>query len=88
MDFSTAEQKVDIRTIFDAALAGLQDADRELGQLQEALPLLLRGIGLHHGGLLPILKEVTELLFSERLLSVLLCTETFAMVSPTPLRTP
>jgi ATP-dependent RNA helicase DOB1 len=127
MDFSTAEQKVDIRTIFDAALAGLQDADRELGQLQEALPLLLRGthththtssfstnplpcasldihahicahtrthahthththagIGLHHGGLLPILKEVTELLFSERLLSVLLCTETFAMVSPTP----
>jgi ATP-dependent RNA helicase DOB1 len=27
------------------------------------LPLLQRGIGIHHGGLLPIIKEVIELLF-------------------------
>jgi ATP-dependent RNA helicase DOB1 len=27
------------------------------------LPLLKRGIGIHHGGLLPIVKEVIELLF-------------------------
>jgi superfamily II RNA helicase len=34
------------------------------------LPLLRRGIGVHHGGLLPILKEVIEILFQEGLLKV------------------
>lgn len=34
------------------------------------LPLLKRGIGIHHGGLLPILKETIEILFSEGLLKV------------------
>ena len=32
------------------------------------LPLLLRGIGIHHSGLLPILKETIEILFSEGLI--------------------
>lgn len=34
------------------------------------LPLLKRGIGVHHSGLLPILKEVIEILFQEGLLKV------------------
>lgn len=34
------------------------------------LPLLKRGIGIHHGGLLPILKETIEILFSEGLIKV------------------
>lgn len=37
------------------------------------LPLLKRGIGIHHGGLLPILKETIEILFSEGLLKVFEC---------------
>jgi hypothetical protein len=32
-------------------------------QVEALLPLLCRGIGIHHGGLLPILKEVIEILF-------------------------
>ena len=27
--------------------------------------MLIRGIGIHHGGLLPILKELVELLFAQ-----------------------
>ena len=34
------------------------------------LPLLKRGIGVHHSGLLPILKEVVEILFQEGLIKV------------------
>lgn len=30
----------------------------------------MRGIGIHHSGLLPILKEVTEILFGEGLIKV------------------
>lgn len=34
------------------------------------LPLLKRGIGVHHSGLLPILKEVIEILFQEGFIKV------------------
>jgi hypothetical protein len=34
------------------------------------LPLLKRGIGIHHSGLLPLLKEVIEILFGEGLVKV------------------
>ena len=29
-------------------------------------PPVCRGVGLHHGGLLPVLRELTEKLFKER----------------------
>jgi hypothetical protein len=32
--------------------------------------MLKRGIGVHHSGLLPILKEVIEILFQENLIKV------------------
>jgi antiviral helicase SKI2 len=32
--------------------------------------LLKRGIGVHHSGILPILKEVVEMLFQEGLVKV------------------
>lgn len=40
--------------------------------------MLKRGIGVHHSGLLPILKEVIEILFQEGLLKALFATETFS----------
>lgn len=49
--------------------------------------ILKRGIGIHHGGLLPILKEVIEILFQEGLLKVLFATETFSMGLNMPART-
>jgi len=42
--------------------------------------LLSHGIGIHHGGLLPIMKEVVEILFARGLVKALFATETFAMV--------
>jgi superfamily II RNA helicase len=36
------------------------------GQVENILPLLKRGIGVHHSGLLPIVKEMVELLFQEQ----------------------
>ncbi|KAG1668857.1 hypothetical protein FOA52_004952 [Chlamydomonas sp. UWO 241] len=49
--------------------------------------MLKRGIGIHHSGLLPILKEVVEVLFQESLIKVLFATETFAMGLNMPART-
>ena len=38
--------------------------------MKSMLPLLKRGIGVHHSGLLPLLKEVVEILFQEQLIKV------------------
>ena len=41
---------------------------RRLPQIHQAIHHLKRGVGVHHSGLLPLLKEVTEILFQEGLL--------------------
>ncbi len=41
--------------------------------------LLLQGIGYHHAGLPPVLKDLVERLYEQRLIYVLFCTETFAV---------
>ncbi|KAJ6715567.1 ATP-DEPENDENT RNA AND DNA HELICASE [Salix viminalis] len=51
------------------------------------LPLLKRGIGVHHSGLLPILKEVIEILFQEGLIKCLFATETFSIGLNMPAKT-
>ncbi|MFS7981486.1 putative RNA helicase [Helianthus anomalus] len=43
------------------------------------LPLLRRGIAIHHHGLLPIIKELVELMFQEDLVKAIFATETFAI---------
>lgn len=49
--------------------------------------LLEIGIGVHHSGILPILKEIVEMLFQERCVKVLFATETFAMGVNMPAKT-
>jgi len=73
--------------VFNNAIMTLGDEDRELPQVQSMLPLLRRGLGIHHGGLLPMLKEVVEILFQESLIKVLFSTETFAMGINMPAKT-
>jgi ATP-dependent RNA helicase DOB1 len=51
------------------------------------LPLLRRGIGIHHSGLLPILREVIEILFQEGFLKCLFATETFSIGLNMPAKT-
>jgi superfamily II DNA/RNA helicase len=40
--------------------------------------LLIRGVGVHHAGLLPKYRRIVEHLFQHKLLSVAICTETLA----------
>ena len=87
VDFNSAEEKAAVRSIFDAALQCLDEEDRRLPCVESMLPMLERGVGVHHSGLLPILKEVVELLFQENLVKCLFATETFAMGLNMPAKT-
>lgn len=79
LEFNTAEERDVVANVFENAISGLSDDDKALPQIEHILPLLKRGIGIHHGGLLPILKEVIEILFQEGLIKVLFATETFSI---------
>jgi ATP-dependent RNA helicase DOB1 len=87
LDCTDDEEKKLIDEVFNNAIMTLGDEDRELPQVQSMLPLLRRGLGIHHGGLLPMLKEVVEILFQESLIKVLFSTETFAMGINMPAKT-
>jgi ATP-dependent RNA helicase DOB1 len=87
IDFTSDEEKALVEEVFRNAIDALCEEDKGLPQIEAILPLLKRGIGIHHGGLLPILKEVIEILFQESLLKILFATETFSMGINMPART-
>ncbi|KAI0639904.1 antiviral helicase [Trametes polyzona] len=78
-DLCTAVEKSEIHVAIEKALSRLKGSDKQLPQIRRMRDLLSRGIGVHHGGLLPIVKEVVEILFARGLVKVLFATETFAM---------
>ena len=75
LNFNSPEEEESVALIFKQAMECLKEEDRELQFIDSLLPLLKRGIGVHHSGLLPILKEVIELLFQEQLIKVRLTRE-------------
>lgn len=62
--------------------AAIQEALKEVDLSQGAGPklkqLLLRGVGVHHAGVLPKYRRLVEDLFQRKLLSVVVCTETLS----------
>uniref|UniRef100_A0A6C0JMI9 Helicase n=1 Tax=viral metagenome TaxID=1070528 RepID=A0A6C0JMI9_9ZZZZ len=69
---------------------------RKLPNYQEylALPeynrlvgLLEKGIGIHHSGMIPVLREIVELMISKKYIKMLFATESFAIGLDCPIRT-
>lgn len=85
--FNSESEKQMVSQVFDNAISSLSREDKDLPQIQHILPLLRRGIGVHHSGLLPILKETIEILFQEGLIKVLFATETFSIGLNMPAKT-
>lgn len=87
MAFNDESEKAMVSKVFDNAIEMLSEEDKQLPQITHILPLLRRGIGVHHSGLLPILKETIEILFQENLIKVLFATETFSIGLNMPAKT-
>ncbi|KAL3625768.1 Antiviral helicase ski2 [Castilleja foliolosa] len=86
-DLTTSSEKSEIRVFCDKAFSRLKGSDRNLPQVVRVQGLLRRGIGVHHAGILPIVKEVVEMLFCRGVIKILFSTETFAMGVNAPART-
>ena len=86
---------------FDSKVA--YTVDRECEQIIRKLPnfeeylhlpeyvnmvkLLRKGVGIHHAGLMPILREMIELLFARGFIKLLFCTETMSVGINLPVKT-
>lgn len=58
VDLTTASEKSEVHLFIEKSLLRLRGTDKELPQVARMRQLLARGIAVHHGGLLPIIKEV------------------------------
>ncbi|KAH9636621.1 hypothetical protein HF086_003439 [Spodoptera exigua] len=87
VDLTTAKEKGHIRSFFQKCLQRLKEPDRRLPQVIRLQRVLENGIGVHHSGILPLLKEIVEMLFQSGFVKILFATETFAMGVNMPART-
>ncbi|KAF6754311.1 translation repressor [Ephemerocybe angulata] len=78
-DLCSGVEKSEVHVAIEKALSRLKGSDKKLPQITRMRDLLSRGIGVHHGGLLPLVKELVEILFARGLVKILFATETFAM---------
>jgi superfamily II RNA helicase len=58
-----------------------------LPEYEYYMKLLNKGIGIHHAGMLPIFREMIEVLYEQRYIKVLIATETFAIGLNMPTKT-
>lgn len=84
-DFLSAAEKAQVRQVVEQTVAPYPQAAAR--RAMDYLGLWERGVGFHHAGLLPAVKDAVEELFERRLLWVLFCTETFAVGVNFPCRT-
>ncbi|HET8626169.1 MAG TPA: DEAD/DEAH box helicase [Thermomicrobiales bacterium] len=76
----------EIEAVIEAHVGQLTRADRMLGQVQLVTRLARRGLGFHHAGLLPLLKQLVEQLFGRGLMQVVFATDTLALGVNMPAR--
>eukprot|EP00316_Scyphosphaera_apsteinii_P000204 CAMPEP_0119305162 /NCGR_PEP_ID=MMETSP1333-20130426/6223_1 /TAXON_ID=418940 /ORGANISM="Scyphosphaera apsteinii, Strain RCC1455" /LENGTH=1076 /DNA_ID=CAMNT_0007308185 /DNA_START=71 /DNA_END=3301 /DNA_ORIENTATION=+ len=87
LELTSLDERNMVTQIFQNAVDTLSEDDKLLPQVEQMLPMLQRGIAIHHSGLLPLLKELVEILFQENLVKLLFATETFAMGLNMPAKT-
>lgn len=70
LDLTNQREKSAIRMFFEDCIRNLKEPDRNLPQIIRMREILLQGVGVHHSGILPLIKEVVEMLFQNGLVKV------------------
>ncbi len=88
-NFLTGLESSDATKTIDYYLRKTDNYDNyiKLEQYELLKSCLIKGIAFHHSGLLPVFKEIIEILYSKNLVKVLLATETFAVGVNMPTKT-
>ena len=76
---TSPEERTDIEEIIRNRFDEIASSDWATLRIDDWIDCAIRGFGSHHAGLIPQLKEVTELLFQKGLMKVVFATETLAV---------
>lgn len=82
-----SSETASVRHILDFHLHRYGEILQRMEQYHSLRGLLERGIAFHHSGLLPVLKEIVEILFGKGFIKLLFATETFAVGINMPTKT-
>ena len=85
--FTTSEEACKIENIFNTQLFKYKYLYEKTIEWNDIKSLIVKGIGIHHSGMIPILKEIVEILYEQGLIKILLTTETFALGVNMPTKT-
>lgn len=83
----TPSESAAIQHIWDFHLHRHKDILEHLPQAHTLLSLVKKGIAYHHSGILPILREMIEILFNKGMIKVLFATETLGIGVNLPSKT-
>ena len=81
------KESAEIENIFHFYTHPYKTQLESLPQYYSILDLLKKGVAYHHSGLIPILKETIEIIFSKGFIKVLFATETFSVGLNMPTKT-
>ena len=87
LNLTNDDEKKAIEKIYLCAILTLSEEDQNILQIKNMINILKLGIGIHHGGMLPIIRESVELIFQSGLIKILFSTETFSMGLNMPAKT-
>ena len=83
----TIEQITEVENIFNFHMRDYRKVYEILPQYQDVYAQLKKGVVYHHSGLIPILKEIIEIIYGKGLVKILFATETFSVGINMPTKT-
>jgi len=83
---ATPEELGHIDRTFEFYIRKLENPD-QYAQVTALKACLAKGVGVHHSGMMPLLKEIVEILFTRGWIKVMFATETLAIGVNTPTKT-
>jgi len=87
MTLNSTEEQSQVMKEFDFYIRKLNGDYHTVQCIEEIKNIAVKGFAIHHSGMLPILKEIIELLYAKNLIKVLFATETFSVGLNMPTKT-
>lgn len=81
------EEMKELTTLYKSIIGPYKKTYGHLNQYNVIEKLLFKGVCYHHSGLIPILKEMIEIIYGKGLIKILFATETFAVGVNKPVKT-
>nr|UXY87333.1 RNA helicase ATP-dependent, SK12/DOB1 protein [Cryptomonas sp.] len=86
-NFCNKKETEIIQLFLDKCFSSISKKYKEFLRIDYIFYIVKKGIGIHHSGIFPLIREITEILFQATLVKILFATETFSIGLNMPAKT-